>query len=130
MDVLLAIVGGGCGAAIVAGLFGLITWRLNRKAQKEDRAADRKAVDCAARGKEIEELRSRVDALIIAERESLYDRIKHLAKAHIKKGRISVEDYEDLKRMHKVYHDPDKLGGNGFLDALMSDVDKLEKRVL
>ena len=130
MDILLAIVGGSCGAAIVAGLFGLITWRLNRKAQKEDRAADRKAVDCAARGKEIEELRSRVDALIIAERESLYDRIKHLAKAHIKKGWISVEDYEDLKRMHKVYHDPDKLGGNGFLDALMSDVDKLEKRVL
>ena len=130
MNLLLAIVGGSCGAAIVAGLFGLITWRLNRKAQKEDRAADKQTVDCAARGREIEELRGRVDALIVAERESLYDRIKYLAKAHIKKGWISVEDYEDLKRMHHVYHDPAMLNGNGFLDALMSDVDKLEKRVL
>ena len=130
MDILLAIIGGSCGAAIVAGLFGLITWRLNRKAQKEDRAADRKQVDCAARAQEIAELRGLVDALIVAERESLYDRIKHLAKAHIKKGWISIEDYEDLKRMHKVYHDPDKLNGNGFLDALMLEVDHLEKRVL
>ena len=130
MDLLLAIIGGSCGAAIVAGLFGLVTWRLNRKAQKEDRAADRKAVDCAARGKEIEELRNLVDALIVAERESLYDRIKYLAKAHIKKGWISVEDYEDLKRMHHVYHAPKLLNGNGFLDALMFEVDRLEKRVL
>lgn len=130
MEILLAIVGGSCGAAIVAGLFGLITWRLNRKAQKEDRAADRKTVDCNAQEQEIAELRSLVDALIVAERESLYDRIKHMGKAHIKKGWISVEDYEDLKRMHHVYHDPAILNGNGFLDALMAEVDHLEKRVL
>lgn len=130
MDILLAIVGGSCGAAIVTGLFGLTKWRLDRKAQKEDRAADTKAADCKARAKEIAELRGLVDALIVAERESLYDRIKYLAKAHIKKGWISVEDYEDLKRMHHVYHDPNMLNGNGFLDALMADVDHLEKRVL
>lgn len=130
MDIFLAIVSGSCGAAIVAGLFGLITWRLNRKAQKEDRAAERQVVDCAARGREIEELRGLVNALIVSERESLYDRIKYLAKSHIKKGWISVEDYEDLKRMHHVYHDPNMLNGNGFLDALMAEVDHLEKRVL
>ena len=129
MEVLLAIIGGSCGAAIVAGLFGLITWRLNRKAQKEDRAAEKETVDCAARGKEIQELRSQVDALIVAERESLYDRIKHLAKEHIRNGFITVEDYEDLKRMHHVYHDKNLLNGNGFLDALMFEVDRLEKRV-
>lgn len=128
MNVLLAIVGGSCGAAIVAGLFGLITWRLNRKAQKEDRAADRKTVDCAARGEEIRKLRDLVDALIVAERESLYDRIKHLAKSYIKRGWISVEEYEDLKRMHSVYHT--ELKGNGFLNALMAEVDQLEKHVL
>ena len=130
MDVLLAIIGGSCGAAIVAGLFGLITWRLNRKAQKEDRAADNKIADCNARAAEIAELRGLVDALIIAERESLYDRIKHLAKEHIRNGFISVEDYEDLKRMHHVYHDKKLLNGNGFLDALMFEVDRLEKRVV
>ena len=41
-----------------------------------------------------------------------------------------MEDYEDLKRMHKVYHDPDKLNGNGFLDGLMAEVEDLEKRVI
>ena len=126
----MAIVGGSCGAAIVAGLFGVVTWLLNRKAQKEDRAADRKQADCAARGREIKELREQIDALIVAERESFYDRIKYLAKSHIKRGWISVEDYEDLKRMHQVYHDPKNLNGNGFLDGLMAEVEELEKRVL
>lgn len=129
MEILNTFLGGAGGAAIVAGLFALIQWRLNRKAQKEDKAADRKVADCAARGQEIADLRSLVNGLIIAERESFYDRIKHLAKSHIKRGWISVEDYEDLKRMHSVYHDPDKLNGNGFLDALMAEVDHLEKRV-
>lgn len=130
MEILKAFLGGAGGAAIVAGLFALIQWRLNRKAHKEDKAADQKVADCAARGKEISDLRGLVHGLIIAERESFYDRIKHLAKSYIRKGWISVEDYEDLKRMHSVYHDPDKLNGNGFLDALMSEVDHLEKRVL
>lgn len=130
MDFLLAIIGGSCGAAIVTGLFGLVKWRLDRKAQKEDRAANSKVADCSARGEEIRKLKTLVDALIVAERESLYDRIKYLAKAHIKKGWITVEDYEDLKRMHNVYHAPELLNGNGFLDALMAEVDHLEKRVL
>jgi hypothetical protein len=127
MDLLLAIIGGSCGAAIVAGLFGLITWRLNRKAQKEDRAAGSKAASCAQRGEEIKTLQQTVNSLIVADRAILYDRIKHLAKSYIKRGWITVEEYEDLKRMHKVYHD--ELNGNGFLDAIMADVDELEKRV-
>ena len=116
------------GAGIVAGLFGLWQWRLNRKAQKEDKAAEQEVVSCAARGREIKQLQDTVNALIVADRTILYDRIKHLAKSYIKRGYITVEEYEDLKRMHKVYHD--ELGGNGFLDAIMEEVDKLEKRVL
>ena len=116
------------GAGIVAGLFGLWQWRLNRKAQKEDKAAEKEVVSCAARGREIKQLQDTVNALIVADRTILYDRIKHLAKSYIKRGYITVEEYEDLKRMHKVYHD--ELGGNGFLDAIREEVDKLEKRVL
>lgn len=82
MELLRSIIGGGCGAAIVAGLFGLITWRLNRKAQKEDKAADRKFADCAARGVELKEQRKMLEALMVAERTVLYDRIKHLAKSY------------------------------------------------
>jgi len=64
----------------------------------------------------------------VADRTILYDRIKHLAKSYIKRGWISVEEYEDFDRMHKVYHDD--LKGNGFLDNIMAEVNKLEKRVL
>lgn len=116
------------GAGIVAGLFGLVQWRLNRKAQKEDQAATRNATSCAERGREINNLQQTVNALIVADRTILYDRIKHLAKAYIKRRWISVEEYEDLKRMHMVYHDD--LKGNGFLDSIMSEVDKIEKRVV
>ena len=116
------------GAGIVAGLFGIWQWRLNLKAQKEDKAVAMNAANCAARGEEIKALQNNVTALTVADRTILYDRFKHLAKSYIKRGWISVEEYEDLKRMHKVYHDD--LGGNGFLDSIMAEVDKTEKRVL
>ena len=130
MDVLLAIIGGSCGAAIVTGLFGLAKWRLDRKARKEDRAADTKAVDCAARGEEIRELNRKMDVLFLADRTLLYDRIKHLAKSYIARGWVTVEELEDLNRMHEVYHDADKLNGNGFLKELMETANHLTKKVL
>ena len=40
-------------------------------------------------------------------------------------GYITVEELEDLDQMHTVYHDQDKLGGNGFLDSLMKAVHAL-----
>lgn len=128
MEQLLTLLGSAMGAALVAGFFGIWKFFLERGAKKEDRAAEQKATDCAARGEEIRELRKLVDSLIVADRTILYDRIKHLAKSYIKRKWVSVEEYEDLKRMHKVYHDD--LGGNGFLDEIMKEVSKLEIRVL
>lgn len=128
MGWIIELLSGTVGAALVAGMFGLITWRLNRKAAKEDKAQTTAVANCAQRGEEINAINGKVNALIVADRTILYDRIKHLAKAYIKKGWVSVEDYEDLKRMHQVYHDD--LDGNGFLDALMAEVDELEKKVL
>ena len=128
MELLKTILTGAAGAALVGGIFGIIMWCLNRKAAKEDAAKVDVASVCAARGKTIEDLSKMVSSLIVADRTILYDRIKHLAKAYIKRGWISVEEYEDLKRMHGVYHD--ELEGNGFLDALMAEVAKLEKKVL
>lgn len=128
MGILLDLLKSAFGAGIVAGLFGIWQWRLNRKAQKEDKAADREVINCAQRGKEIKELREMVNHLMVADRTILYDRIKHLAKSYIKRGYITVEEYEDLNRMHKVYHD--ELQGNGFLDNIMAEINKLEKRVL
>ena len=39
MELLLAILGGGAGTALVGGIFTLLQWRLKRNAAREDRAA-------------------------------------------------------------------------------------------
>lgn len=118
MEFIKTFLGGAGGAAIVAGLFALFQWRLNRKAQKEDKAADRKH----AENEGMKEILQKMDILFLADRTILFDRIKHLGKSYIGRGYITVEELEDLKLMHQVYHDPDKLNGNGFLDALMDTV--------
>ena len=128
MTAVQSILAGAVGAALVTGIFGVIMWFLNRHAAKADRKEDAKIADCAARGQEIGDLRKLVESRVVADRTILYDRIKHLAKAYIKRGWVSVEEYEDLKNMHKVYHD--SLDGNGFLDDIMCEVSQLEKRVL
>ena len=129
MEFLKTFLGGAGGAALVAGLFALIQWALNRKAQKEDKAYSSQKTECAARGEELEKLTSMVGVLFLADRTILYDRIKHLGKSYIERGYVTVEELEDLTTMHSVYHDPDKLNGNGFLDNLMKAVNHLPKKV-
>ena len=123
MEWLPVILGGGVGTALVGGVFTLIQWRLNRKAAREDRATE-------MGGQELQELKRLVNVLVEADRTILYDRIKHLGKSYIARGYITVEELEDLDLMHGVYHDKEKLGGNGFLDALMKTVHALEVRVI
>lgn len=123
MEVWLAIVGGGVGAAVVGGIFGIIRWVLDRKAQKEDRKenkADQKQQDLS---KEIDEIKEQLGNLIIANRTSMYDRIKHLGNVYLERGSITSEELEDLISMHEVYHTV--LKGNGFLDSLMEKVKAL-----
>lgn len=103
-EILTAIMGGSVGAALVTGIFSMVRWVMERKAQKGDKEDDVKT----------------------ALRMLLYDRIKHLARAYIQKGEISIDDYEDLVRMHRVYHD--SLNGNGFLDDLMESVKTLPRK--
>ena len=76
----------------------------------------------------MQEINRKLDVLFLADRTVLYDRIKFLAKSYIDRGWVTVEELEDLNRMHDVYHDPDKLDGNGFLKDLMKTVNSLEKR--
>lgn len=120
MEVWLAIVGGGAGAAVVGGIFGLITWLLNRKAEKEDRREDRADQEQKDLNAEIEEIKEQLGNLTVAQRTQMYDRIKHMAKSYIERGTITAEELEDLTNMHKVYHN--ELKGNGFLDKLMEKV--------
>ena len=115
VEVLTVILGGGVGTALVGGIFTLLQWRLNRGALR-----------CEARSRELGELKRLVGVLVEADRTILYDRIKHLGKSYIARGYVTVEELEDIDQMHTVYHDKDKLGGNGFLDALMKTVHALE----
>ena len=98
MEVLIALISGGVAASVVGGVFSVITLKLNRKAQKEDKSDD----------------------ITSGLRMLLYDRIKYLGKSYISRGKIHAEELEALIAMHNVYHD--KLHGNGFLDELMIQV--------
>lgn len=121
MDTLTAFIVGAGGAAIVKGLFDLVQWFLSRRAKKQDTAQEKEQLD-------YKEVNRKLDVLFLADRTILYDRIKHLGKSYITRGWVTVEELEDLTNMHKVYHDKDKLNGNGFLDELMKTVNSLEKR--
>ena len=53
----------------------------------------------------------------------LYDRIRFLGQRYICNGTVDFDDRRILNEMHKCYHEG--LGGNGDLDNLMSEVNKL-----
>lgn len=122
MEFLKTFLGGAGGAAIVAGLFALAQWRLNRKAQNDDKAAEKHESDSEKQAEQMTEINRKLDVLFLADRTLLYDRIKYLAKSYISRSWVTIEELEDLNRMHAVYHDSDKLDGNGFLKELMNTV--------
>jgi hypothetical protein len=104
MEVLEVILGGGA-AAFISGAVQIIVWKMSRKAAQAD--------------KETGAHREMKNALKIL----LYDRLKHLSRRHIEKGRIAIDDLEDLIAMHKIYKDD--LNGNGFIDKLMEQAKTL-----
>jgi len=73
----------------------------------------------------IEARKKSTDGLRDGVRVLLYDRIKHLGRKYIALECITAEDLEDLIDMHRIYHDPKCLDGNGFLDSVMCSVKSL-----
>lgn len=55
-----------------------------------------------------------------------YDRVRHLGMAYIKAGQITAEELHGLMELHEAYK---ILGGNGFLDKLMEEVNNLRIKV-
>ena len=123
MEILQMILGGAVGSSIVVGLFGLITWKLNRKAAKEDKAEDREEEKKKQADSEMEEIKAKLENLTIAQRTQMYNLIKKDGKSYLARGSITSEELEDLIDSHRVYHDV--LKGNGFLDSLMDKVKRL-----
>ena len=101
MDVIVSIIGGSCGAAVVTGAVTLIQFIINRRDKRSGKA----------------DLQSKALRYIM-----LYI-IQERAKQHIKERCISLDDRRSLHHWHDLYHNG--LGGNGDADALMEQVDHL-----
>lgn len=139
-EVVIAILGGSAGAAVINGIFKLMELAANRKAQKADKA-EAKADNDRLQGSDIAEIKTviksvnekistlekKIADVIVGEQESLGDRVKHLCLKYIEQGFVWADDLADLKRMHGVYHTT--LNGNGFYDDLMDKVKELPIRV-
>lgn len=105
MDYVIAIIGGGVGAAIVSVIGSLLLARQNRKYQQQDHEdADMKA-------------------LMAGMKWLLFDRIRYLGLKYIEAGEVDFDQRRILREMHTVYHFG--LQGNGDLDQLMEAVSKL-----
>lgn len=68
---------------------------------------------------------SRIDALVTAQQTLMIDRVRHLGQNYIEAGRISLPDKENIVAMYNAYK---SLGGNGHLETVMSEIDRLEVR--
>lgn len=101
MELLVGILGAGIGS----GFMAILQAWLQRKWRKEDRKDER------------------IDALVFAQQMLMIDRVKHLGKHYIDVGEITLEDKENLQEMYRAYKG---LGGNGHLDTVMTEVNKLK----
>ena len=68
---------------------------------------------------------TRIDALVSAQQVMMVDRVRHLGQDYIKAGCISLPDKENIHAMYDAYK---ALGGNGHLNMVMEEVDRLEVR--
>lgn len=118
---------GATAAAIIKMIDNLVIWFLNRKAKKDDEIEMANKAEEAQVEKEESAWKKRtdrtIDALAVGVRVILMDRIRYLGQEYIKDGEVDFDDRRLLNQMHSVYHNT--LGGNGDLDILMKEVDKL-----
>jgi len=65
----------------------------------------------------------RIDALVAAQQVLMIDRVRYLGRCYIKQGYIDLPDKENVKGMYNAYK---ALGGNGNLETIMKEIDRLE----
>lgn len=117
------VLSGASGAALFAGIFSLFQWLLNRNAAKADKKEEKKEKEEEKAAMADKNLNEKVDALCVAVRELLYDRMKHLGKSYLERGSVTSEELKDYISMHDIYHTT--LDGNGFLDEIVRQVKEL-----
>ena len=115
--------GGGVAVAIVGIFRDKLDFKRKRKADIEDREykkiIEQQQIIIDQQKKNEEVLMVHGEGI----RFLLFDKIKYLGQEYIKKNEVTFEDRKNLHTAHNVYHNG--LKGNGDLDGLMSDVDKI-----
>ena len=92
-------------AGIGAGLMAIVNNVISHRIKKNDKEDER------------------IAALTESQKLLMQDRVRYLGSKFIEEKKISLEDKEMLQAMHKAYQ---ALGGNGHLDTVMREVDKLQ----
>lgn len=117
--------------ALIAASSGAITAFVNSRIEARKKKDEEKnnTEQILAKLNELEgkinNIEDRLGGLERAQKITMHERIKRLAAKYCETGKISFDDYEIIKQMHQIYHND--LHGNGFLDAVMEDVDRLPK---
>lgn len=86
------------------GLASVIVALLNRRWAKKDKKDDK------------------LDAVVSGLKVLTVDRVRYLGKCYISDHEISLEDKENLREMYRAYK---ALGGNGHLETVMNEVERL-----
>ena len=101
MEPILKIIGIVLGSS---GFSAIVVALLNRYWMKKDREDDK------------------LNALAAAQKVLMIDRVRSLGRRYVDAGGIALEDKENIKEMHRTYK---ALGGNGHLDTIMDEVERL-----
>lgn len=103
MEFIKALLSGSVGAGLMAIIMAALQRHWKKKDDKEGAIA----------------------ALVEAQKVLMIDRVRHLGNRYIADKSISLDDKETLQEMFMSYR---KLGGNGHLDTIMAEVNKLPIR--
>ena len=90
--------------SVGAGIMAIVLAALQRRWKKKD-------------GKD-----AAIASLVNAQKVLMIDRVRYLGSRYIKQAEISLEDKENLHDMYAAYK---TLGGNGHLETIMHEVDRL-----
>lgn len=112
VTVLVAVIG----SSAMASLVTLLTEAVKRRWKKQDEAEK-------ITPERIAEIERKIDALVKCEKVFAIDKIRYLGLCYIGAKGITLEEKETLHEMHDAY---EALGGNGHLDTVMDEVDKLQ----
>ena len=70
----------------------------------------------------VDKMEEKLDAVVNSQKVITKERIRYLGLCYIGAKKITLDDKETLQKMHEAY---EGLGGNGDLDTVMNEVDKL-----